>query len=261
MSLFQRETRGVRPTDAGQRILRLGRAILDDVDTLIRTAKLRGSAVEGQLCFGVVASFAGGTARILFATFLAAHPEIHLEIVEGSPRDHFAAIRALRMDASLVVGRLPIAGCEVEPPWSEPIFVAVPSSHPIATLREIRWDQLVSERFLVSKMDPGPEIRDFVVQHLADLGRSPLVEPRTVSRESLLNLVGLGLGISLVGAAETAVVYPNVVFQALAGEKLTFSVVWARNNDNPALRRFLSLARQQVQRLQPPATPFSDRTD
>jgi hypothetical protein len=47
----------------------------------------------------------------------------------------------------------------------------------------------------------------------------------------------------LVGTAEAAVTYPGVVFRPLEGETLPFSAVWTDNNDNPALRRFLSLAR------------------
>ena len=86
------------------------------------------------------------------------------------------------------------------------------------------------------------------MRHLVDLGRTPVVEPRAVQRGGLLGLVSLGMGISLVGTAEAAVTYPGVVFRRLEGELLPFSVVWADNNDNPALRRFLTLAREQERR-------------
>ena len=86
------------------------------------------------------------------------------------------------------------------------------------------------------------------MRHLVDLGRTPVVEPRAVQRGGLLGLVSLGIGISLVGTAEAAVTYPGVVFRRLEGELLPFSAVWADNNDNPALRRFLTLAREQARR-------------
>ena len=108
-------------------------------------------------------------------------------------------------------------------------------------------------RFLVTQMEPGPKIEDCVVLHLAALGRSPLLEARAVRREGLLALVGLGLGITLVGTAEIAVCYPNVVFRPLDDETLSFSAVWAASNDNPTLRRFLSLARVQTRGLLVPS--------
>ena len=251
VSLFQRQSNGVQPTLAGRKILSRGRSILSDVDSLLRTATLSGSGAEGRLCIGVGASIAGGTARELLREFLSSNPAVELDVVEGTPAENLAWLRALRMDVVLIVGAGSIIGLEVEPLWSEQMHVALPCDHPAASFEAVSWDQLASERFIVTKMDPGPEIRDSVVRHLVGLGRRPIVEPRAVLREGLLALVGLGFGISLVGTAETAVSYPDVVFRPLAGEMLPFSTVWAANNDNPVLRRFLSLARAHVRRERP----------
>ena len=235
VSIFQRQSNGVQPTLAGRRILSRGRTILGDVDSLMRAATLSGSGVEGQLCIGVVASIAGGSARELLSAFISNNPGLELDIVEGAPSDNLARLRALRMDVVLVVGIESIVGLEVQPLWSERVHVALHADHWAAAMEVLSWDQLASERFIVTKMDPGPEIQDFVIRHLAGLGRRPIVEPRAVLREGLLALVGLGLGISLVGTAEIAVAYPDVVFRPLAGEMLHFSIVWAANNDHPAL--------------------------
>lgn len=202
--------------------------------------------MEGRLCVGVVSSIAGGTACQLLHMFLSEHVDVDLQIVEGSPRDHVAAVRALRMDLTFVVGMPPAPGCDVELLWSEPIFVALPANHLLASLKVVRWQQIADERFIVSKIDLGPEIHDFVVRDLSALGRHPVVESRPVRREGLMAMVGLGRGISLVGAAEAAVTYPGVVFRVLADEELPFSAVWSAQNDNPVLRRFLSLARNQL---------------
>ncbi len=243
VSLFQRQSQGAEPTLAGRRILSRGRIILEDVESLIRTAALRGSGTEGQLCIGVVASIIGGTARELLSTFLAGNPNVGLHVVEGSPDDHLARTRALQMDVIFLVGKAPIPGFDVRWLWSEPIHVALPRHHQAASLDVVRWDQIADERFIVSKIASGPSIQDFVVKHLSELGQRPIIEPRSVSREGLLALVGLGLGISLVGSAESEVVYRDIVFRPLANEVLPFSVVWLATNDNPVLRRFLSLTR------------------
>ena len=60
-----------------------------------------------------------------------------------------------------------------------------------------------------------------------------------------MNLVGLGLGVSLVAEHWCGVSYPGVVFRPVGGEdeRVRFSLVWRPENDNPALRRFVSLAR------------------
>jgi hypothetical protein len=61
-----------------------------------------------------------------------------------------------------------------------------------------------------------------------------------------MHLVALGFGISITNEAATATRFPEVVFRpiATAEDVLPFSAVWSPANDNPVLRRFLSLARR-----------------
>ncbi len=249
VSLFQRLSQGVRPTLAGQNVLSSAQIIMSDIDALVRTATRRGIGAEGQLRIGVTASIAGGTAHALLAAYTSQYPNVGVDIVEGAPLEHVTKIRAFQMDVALRIGTEATPGLDVEPLWSEAIYVALPRQNPLASSAAIRWEQLSDMRFLVMQMEPGPKIEDLVVLHLAALGRSPSVVTRAVRREGLLALVGLGLGITLVGTAEIAVSYPDVVFRPLDNEMLSFSAVWAPSNDNPALRRFLSLARVQTRGL------------
>ena len=243
VSLFQRQSQGAKPTLAGRRILSRGRVILGDVEPLIRTATLRGSSTEARLCIGVVVSIIGGTARELLSTFFADNPDVELHVVERSPDDHLAQTRVLQMDVILLIEKASIPGFDVRWLWSEPAHVALPHHHPETSLDVTRWDQIVNERFIISQAASGLSIQDFVIKHLAGPGQPLIIEPRSVSSEGLLALVGLGLGISLTGPAEPEVVYRDIVFRPLENEVLPFSAAWLANNDNPVLRRFLSLTR------------------
>jgi hypothetical protein len=55
----------------------------------------------------------------------------------------------------------------------------------------------------------------------------------------------MGRGVSLTSEATIATSFPEVVFRPISGgdAMLQFSAIWWPGNDNPALRRFLSLAR------------------
>jgi len=202
-----------------------------------------GRGEEGRLRFGIVASVASGFSRHLLTSFTAARPEIELEVFEGSQTENATAVRMLTIDFALVAGMPLSPGCEIEELWRERIFVALPAAHALAGGREIVWDELVQERFIVSRVDPGPEIQDYIIRGLADLGRHPDVAQIPVQRETLLALVGLGQGLSLVGEAEAGVTYPGVVFRPLDHEELPFSIVWSVQNDNPVFRRFLAASR------------------
>ena len=243
VSLFNRTSKGVQTTEAGSRTLKKGRTILTDINLMLRTAALTGRGEEGRLRFGVAGSIASGFARQLLTSFAAAHPEVEFEVVEGSQRESAAAVRMLTLDFAFVTGMPHTPGCEMEALWHECVFVALPDIHPLSANTAIAWEELAQERFIVSQVDPGPEIQDYIIRGLADLGRQPEVEQMSVQRETLLALVGLGRGLRLVGEAEAGVFYPGVVFRPLDNEELPFSIVWSQQNDNPAFRRFLSGSR------------------
>ena len=248
VSLFHRQSQGTQPTIAGQRLLARGRLILADVESLLRTAQSSGRGEEGALRFGIVASIASGSSRHPLVSFITSHPDLDYVVIEGSFRDHIAAVRALRIDFTFVAGMPLSPGCEVEDLWHERILVALPESHALASSRKIAWDQLSSERFIVSRVDPGPEIQDYIVRGLADLGRHPVVKQIAVQRETLLALVGIGQGLRLVGEAESGVNYPGVVFRPLDHEEIAFSLIWSSQNDNPAFRRFLVVRAKAAER-------------
>ena len=243
VSLFNRTRQGVQVTVAGVRVLKHARSILADVSALRQTAQQNGTGAEGRLRVGVVASIACGFSRNLLASFVRDHPGLELEVVEGSPGENIAAVRALTLDLAFVAGMPLSPGCELEELWREHVMVALPEDHHLAEAKLIFWEQLAHERFIVSRVDPGPEIQNYIIRGLADLGKHPNVDRLSVQRETLLALVGLKQGLSLVGEAEAGVTYPGVVFRPLDHEELPFSLVWSSTNDNPAFRRFLSSAR------------------
>jgi DNA-binding transcriptional LysR family regulator len=80
---------------------------------------------------------------------------------------------------------------------------------------------------------------------LSNRNRAADVQQLNVGRDTLMHLVGMGLGVSLTSGATAATPFPKVVFRPIVGdgELIQFSAVWLPHNDNPALRRFLSQAR------------------
>lgn len=46
-------------------------------------------------------------------------------------------------------------------------MVALPNGHRLAEKAVIYWPELKGERFLISHNDPGPDIRNILLRHLA----------------------------------------------------------------------------------------------
>lgn len=256
VSLFERHNGGVRITAAGRRFLNRVGIALSEMDYAIKSASSSGRGAEGFLRIGIFSSLASLFPRAAIATFVEKHPEIDVDVTEGAPRTHIARVRERGLDIALVTGHPSIPDCDTQQFWSERVFVVLPAGHRLSVLETVSWNDLRDEHFIVSRQEPGPEIHDYVIRKLADLGHHPSVGRYDVGRENLINLVGLGFGISLTSEATVATAYPDVVFRPIEGEDdvLPFSAVWSPSNDNPALRRFLALMRAMAEGRPLPAT-------
>jgi DNA-binding transcriptional LysR family regulator len=256
VSLFERHNSGVRVTTAGRWFLERARAALCELDYAVKSAMKAGQGAEGFLRIGIFSSLASLFPRLAIGAFARQNNGVDVDVAEGAPNAHIARVRERCLDIAFVTGVPSITDCDTQQFWSERVFVVLPAEHGLVGQLGVRWDELRDEHFIVSRQEPGPEIHDYVIRKLADLGHHPSVTRYDVGRENLINLVGLGFGISLTSEATVATRYPDVVFRPIEGEDdiLPFSAVWSPSNDNPALRRFLALMRAMAEGRPLPAT-------
>lgn len=243
-SLFERSRSGVRLTDAGRVFERQAGEVIEQLGEATRSLLSAGRAESGKVAFGVLGSLSSDFLRDLIKAFREAHPSVVLTVHEGSTHEHLAAINERSLDLAFVLGAPRLAGFDSEQLWSEAVTVALPSDDTRATQTSMSLASVANDDFIVSYDPPGPEIHDYIVRSISELSFRPSIKRYKVSRGSLLQMVGLSFGISLGCASEMRLSFPNVTFVPLDGAAIPFSAIWSPENDNPALRRFLSLARQ-----------------
>jgi len=130
-----------------------------------------------------------------------------------------------------------------------PVYLAVASDAPLAGASQVRCSDVADASFLVSALESGPDIHDYIVRQSTALGQSVSIARHQVSRDGLMNLVGLGLGVTVVGDHAAGAHYPDVQLIPIGdNEDIPFSICWLPENDNPALRRFISLARIEAKK-------------
>ena len=205
VSLFERYHGGVRITAAGTHFLDQVRRALRQLDYAVKTADAAGRGVNGRLSIGILPSSGPGFLRELLRAYLTDHPEVAIQFAEGTTGEHIARIRKRRLDVAFVTGIPVVPSCEVTQFWTERLFVALPQGHALCARDDINWEILRNERFILRQSDPGPQIHDYVIARLADLGQAARVERLDVGRGTLMYLVGLGLGLSFATEAATAI--------------------------------------------------------
>ncbi len=98
-------------------------------------ASSRGTA--GRPRIGLYTSLSGGKLLDAIREFLREHPDIELELVEGSRSRMIEGLNAGTIDVTVLIGSPdPVLG-EALSLWSEQAFAIVPQTHPIASETEI----------------------------------------------------------------------------------------------------------------------------
>ncbi len=250
VSLFERRTTGARLTTAGQAFFARAHTVLDDLTSAIETAQSAGIGENGHLRIGLIASISRGAVRNLVAAYRKRHPIVDLCFVETHLNQLFSELSHRRLDVVIAAGGPPREIGDSLTLTREPIFLAVPSDSVLRDLGRLKWRDVRDARFIVSAREPGPEIHDFIIRKVSDLGRPAQVQRHRLGREGIMTLVGMGFGVSIVADHWRGVRYPNVSFIPIGDddERVPFSLTWHPENDNPALRRFISLARIEAKR-------------
>jgi len=252
VSLFERHHTGVRVTNAGSRFFQEVQEPLLQLDHAFESATAAGSGAIGRLSIGVLSSIATGYLRELIQLYRARHPDIALHILEDAPAESVSAVVKRKLDVAFIMGSSQAEGCDTMPLWKERIFVVLPQEHALCEKKEIAWSDLRNERLIVRHSDRDPALCERLMKRLAAGKQSAAPEKLRIGRDNLMNLVAMGLGVGFTSAATIATPFPKVVFRPIAGddELLQFNAAWLPHNDNPALRRFLSLARSMAKEKQ-----------
>ena len=151
VSLFERQSNGVRPTIAGQRFLERTRSAIPEIDLAIKNATSAGRGAEGMIRIGVLPSLLSGCLRDVLAEFREAQPRVIFDFFDGPPQKLIARIMERRLDVAFVVSGTPTPGCDAEALWSAGICVALPDRHPLAGCDAIDWEPLKDEHFVFGR--------------------------------------------------------------------------------------------------------------
>lgn len=243
-ALFIRHHSGVILTYAGEQFVRRAQCVINQIGYAERDVAVAGRGEDGVVRIGIFSSLASGFIADLVRRYGEINSNVRLNFVEGGPSEHVVAIRRHELDVAFLTGTPNVEGCDSTQLWSEQVYVAMSEGDALAIHDAIEWVDLRDRSFIVSETAPGPEIHDFLTKHLSDLGHSPGIQRQAVYRDTLMQLVANSNELTLTSEATIATHFPGVTYRELTGETLPFCAIWAPENDNPAFRRFLSLAKQ-----------------
>ncbi|MCC6469692.1 MAG: LysR family transcriptional regulator [Alphaproteobacteria bacterium] len=249
VKIFDRSRAGVTMTIAGNTFIHAVKPMVTNADKLVATMRAAAQGRAGKLMIGHYSPISAGHLRAIILGWRSAHPDVDLDGVEADRGALLAGLDTGEIDIAILAGDASHDGFRHETFWSERVLIALPASHPLAERELLHWTDLRREHFLLPAADPGPEIRDMLLGRLSLSGMQPDIKMHQTSRDSILGVLGGGLGLTVICEGGTGARYPDVIYRPVHGEQgaalITYSGYWRKDNGNPALRRFLAFLRDR----------------
>lgn len=253
IELFERRRTGARTTPAGETFLREAQFGVDQIARAAAIAALEKQVQRGELRVGILASLSTGFLRELIKQYRDQYAGVRVVLQAGTPGALVGGVESGKLDVAFISGRPDVPGCASEFLWLERIFAVLADGHPRSTADQVRWDDLRTERFIVTKGGPGPEIEHHVIRRLARPGFQPKITVHDISRDDLMHLVAMGFGITITSESTGGLNIPGVVLRPLADDELLpSSGVWLTSNNNPALQKLVAACRERASLMAKP---------
>lgn len=252
VKLFARTSRHVELTEPGRDLLDLAKGTLETLESGI--AQLRRKAgVEGcllRLGFTEYANY--GLVPQIVQRFIAQHPGIRVEQIEGSTLEQITALREGHLDVGFFLATASDPELDTRLLWREPFMLALPESHPLAALEVVPFKALGGQRLIVNGRAQSPGMYNFISRLCHEAGAQPELVvnegPHLYTFSGVSRLVASGVGAFLIVATLAKVGFPGVVFRPLADPEplLDFVMSWRRNDPSADVRALIELTRMQV---------------
>lgn len=194
--LFERHSRGVRLTPAGEALHRHVQRILDDVDQM--GADLSDHA-RGLL--GVVRLWANTSAITQFlpgdlAAFAQLQPGIRIELNEADSQEVVMAVIDGRADLGIFADRTPALGLQTTLYRHDRLVLVVPEGHPLARRKRAAFAQAVDYDFV--SLTQSTSLAQRLALESGQLRKPLRIRIHVRSFDAMCQMVAAGLGIAVL---------------------------------------------------------------
>jgi DNA-binding transcriptional LysR family regulator len=218
-TLVQRNARGVRLTDAGEALVRHAEAIMarlaEAEAELEAIAGLRG----GRLRMATFESAASTLMPLAIAAFRRRHPAVELSMTLAEPEDSVPLLRSGDLDLAIVfdTGAVPHTdSVDRRHLFEDPMYLALPSDHPLAHRRRVRLEDLAGEAWVAGSS--GCECNRLISRACAAAGFEPRIAFETDDYGAMQGFVAAGVGVSLIAELGLGTVRDDIVVRDLGRE-------------------------------------------
>jgi DNA-binding transcriptional LysR family regulator len=244
-TLVERNARGVRLTDAGAALVVHVEAILARLADAEAEVRAIGELRGGRLRISAFPTVAATIAPLAIAAFRRAYPEVALSMTMAEPAEAIPKLVCGELDVALSVdGPDDEMTAGIERLWlfDDPMYIALPATHPLAARQEVRLSDFRNEEWMLGTTDSCPDSRLFAKACRA-AGFEPHLTFENDDYAAIAGFVAAGVGVAMIPDLAATSVRGDIVLRSLGpGGPIRQIVAATRDNSyqSPATKAMLA---------------------
>ncbi len=194
--LFERLNRRIELTPLGEAILGKAQALIEDAAALPDHLERAREGVRGPLRVGSIPTILPSFLAALLKGFTERYRDIDLHVREGTTAELVAQVLEGMIDVAVLSLPVESAGLVMKELFREPLYLAVPEGHPLASGEKVQLRRVSEERLLILK--DGHCLRDETLA-VCDRARARFAGQFEADQVlTIFELIRSGFGVSIV---------------------------------------------------------------
>jgi DNA-binding transcriptional LysR family regulator len=245
--LFDRTTRGVKLTLAGQLLAERARTTIEKIHDDLAQVRRLGRGEEGTLTVGFSGSVMFTSLPAAIESFRRRYPKVELRLRELATSAQIGALLEGILDLAFLRDGDATEGIEMSTLLREPYIAVLPRTHSLVRKRSLRVRDLQGEPFVLFARRMGPLAFDRTIACCERNGFHPRIVQDAPQWPTVVRLVGAGLGVSLAPACVGAVAIPGAVYRAVGKTcETTIDLGIKAGSVKMLAKNFIDIAREHL---------------
>ena len=243
-SLLERDSRGVRLTNAGKAFRAEAGTILRQSEQAVRVARQTGGGERGPLNLAYIWGLFHSMVPPMLERFRRRCPETAVHLFDLAPVQQGQALLEGTLDAGFIgfAHEADVPGLLRRKVGTCSFVAALPVKHPAARKRVVPLASLAEDFFLGISEETYPGASHHVMEACRRAGFRPRILQMVERGYTILGLVAGGSGVALLPHSLQALPHAGLVFRPLADPPVAdLFVAWRDGASKPLLEEFLGI--------------------
>ncbi|MDT0356850.1 LysR family transcriptional regulator [Herbaspirillum huttiense F1] len=239
--LFDRTTRRVSLTPAGELFLVHAQTVMDELELAVRSVEQGMAHRREHVTVACVPSVANNLLPLILKPYARTHPNVRVRIIDENAAEVLESVRKGEADFGVNFIGAQEAEIDFQELTRERYLAVMPAHHPLAAQSSLHWKSLAGEKLVSVSSSSGN--RSLIDNAFSRVPQRPVIQYETNHVAGAISLVAAGLGVALL--------------PELAIRNAPYKGIVARPVTSPVLSRAMGLITLKGRVLKPAAATLA----